>query len=452
MLVAREGPRVTLLVPPTSVLRPELRRPLEHFVQAAFGVLAADVASGEEVAFALGGGGGSAGPRLYDYRPLYRAYVEERADRLLGLADGRAALAALEADPGVLAYAETHAPGSTRPSEALRRAVLVPLLVGVAERCDGFDFDVDAFNAVYGAVERGVTAGETRVSAFTPLSGLLLSNPPADLGSGVTLRRASLGEIGARWPESSGLVPDGFGREPDQLLYLELDVRVEKGERSGDAAALAGHAVTALRLATGACVAAGPLIFEAVDGAHRSVRALPPLAAALPLGEIVRLDANSVAAARALAAALARPAPVRLAVALGHHASGIVAEDESARLAASLAVLRSLLDGERVGDHAVAMRVAELRGMTAGARMHIVERLLEAARVLTGEHVLPFNELDRLVVETEGAARATLLAALLDGRSNEELGDELDGVLLGVRPRPRSVPDGLPGLASVHAA
>jgi hypothetical protein len=66
--------------------------------------------------------------------------------------------------------------------------------------------------------------------------------------------------------------------------------------------------------------------------------------------------------------------------------------------------------------------------------------------------VLPFNELDRLVVETEGAARATLLAALLDGRSNEELGDELDGVLLGARPRPRSVPDGLPGLASVHAA
>jgi hypothetical protein len=143
---------------------------------------------------------------------------------------------------------------------------------------------------------------------------------------------------------------------------------------------------------------------------------------------------------------------VRLAVALGQHASGVVAEDEQSRLAASLAVLRALLDGERVGDHAVALRVAALRGMTAGARMRIVERLLEAARVLTGEHILPFNELDRLVVETEGAARATLLAALLDVRSNEELGDELDGVLLGARPRPRSVPDGLPGLAAVHAA
>jgi hypothetical protein len=443
---------VTLLVPPSSVLRPELRRPLEHFVQAAFGTLAIDVSSGQEVAFALGGGGGSAGPRLYDYRPLYRAYIEERADRLLDLADGRAALAALAGDPGVLAYAEAHAPGSTRPADALRRSVLVPLLVGVAERCDGFDFDVEAFDAVYGAVERGVTAKETRISAFTPLSGLLLSNPPADLGAGVTIRRTSLGEIGARWPESPGLVPEGFGREPDELLYLELDVRVEKGERHHDAAALAGHAVTALRLATGACVSAGPLLFEAVDGAHRSVRALPPLAAAFPPGDAVRLDANSIAAARSLAAALASAAPVRLAVALGHHASGVVAEDEQSRLAASLAVLRALLDGERVGDHAVALRVAALRGMTAGARMRIVERLLEAARVLTGEHILPFNELDRLVIETEGAARATLLSALLDVRSNEELGDELDGVLLGARPRPRSVPDGLPGLATVHAA
>jgi hypothetical protein len=443
---------VTLLVPPSSVLRPELRRPLEHFVQAAFGVLAMDVSSGQEVSFALGGGGRSDGPRLYDYRPLYRAYVEERADRLLDLADGRAALAALERDPGVLDYAETHAPGSRRPAEALRRSVLVPLLVGVAERCDGFDFDVEAFDAVYGAVERGVTAKETRVSAFTPLAGLLLSNPPADLGAGVTIRRASLGEIGARWPESSGLVPEGFGREPDELLYLELDVRVERGERHRDAAALAGNAVTALRLATGACVSAGPLLFEAVDGAHRSVRALPPLAAATPPGDSVRLDANSIAAARALAAALGSAPSVRLAVALGQHASGVVADSEQTRLAASLAVLRALLDGERVGDHAVALRVAALRGMTAGARVRMVERLLEAARVLTGEHILPFNELDRLVVETESAARATLLAALLDVRADEDLGDELDGVLLGARPRPRSVPDGLPGLASVHAA
>jgi hypothetical protein len=445
--VKREGPSVTLLVPPSSVLRPELRRPLEHFVQAAFSVLAADVAAGQEVAFALGGGGGGAGPRLYDYRPLYRAYVEERAERLLELADGRSALAALDADPGVVAYADLHAPGSTRPHEALRRAVLVPLIVGVAERCDGFDFDVDAFDSVYGAVERGVTASATRVSAFAPLSGLLLTSPPADLGSGVTLRRSSLGELGARWPESSGLVPEGFGREPDALLHLDLEIHVRKGERQRDAASLVAHAVTALRLATGGPVVGGPLLFESIDGAHRSVRALPPLAAAVPPGEPVRLDTNSLAAARALAAALATPAPVRLGLALGHYASGVTAIGEIGRLTSSLAVMRALLDGEHVGDHAVALRVAALRGQTAGARVRIVERLQEAARVASGELELTYDDLERLVVETDGAARATLLAALLDGRADEDLGEELDGVLLGARPRPRSVPEGLPGLA-----
>jgi hypothetical protein len=432
-----------LLVPPSSVLRPELRRPLEHFVQAAFSVLAADVAAGHEVSFALGGGGGAGGPRLYDYRPLYRAYVEERADRLFDLADGRMAIAALEADPGVVSYAATHAPGSTRPAEALRRAVLVPLLVGVAERSDGFDFDADAFAGVYGAVERGVTAAETRVSAFAPISGLFLSNPPADLGAGVTLRRSSLGEIGARWPEASGLVPEGFGREPDELLHLDLELRVRRGERHRDAASLVGHIITALRLATGGPVSAGPLLFEAVDGAHRSVRALPPLAAATPIGEAVRLDTNSLAAARALAAALATPAPARLGVALGHHTAAITAPGDLGRLTSSLAVMHALLDGEHVGDHTVALRVAALRGTTAGARVRIVERLLEAGRVVSGE--LDLRE--GLVDEIDGTARATLLAALLDGRADEDLGSELDGVLLGARPRPRSVPDGLPGLA-----
>ena len=83
---------------------------------------------------------------------------------------------------------------------------------------------------------------------------------------------------------------------------------MRRGERHRDAASLVGHAITALRLASGGPVGAGPLLFEAVDDAHRSVRPLAPLAAARPHGVPVRLDANSLAAARSLATALARPA------------------------------------------------------------------------------------------------------------------------------------------------
>jgi hypothetical protein len=434
------------------VLRPELRLPLEHFVQAAFSVLAADVAAGQEVPFALGAGGGGGGPRLYDYRPLYRAYVEERAGRLLELADGRVALAALGADAAVVEYAGAHAPGSAHPAEALRRAVLVPLLVGVAERSDGFDFDPDAFDAVYGTVERGVTATETHVSAFTPVSGLLLTSPPGDLGAGVSLRRASLGEIGARWPESAGLLPEGFGREPGELLQLELDLRVRRGERQRDAASLVGHAVTALRLATGGPVGAGPLLFEAVDEAHRSVRALAPLAAVRPLGTAVRLDTNSLAAARSLATALTRPLPPALVTALGRYAASVTAAGLHERLAAGLGVLSAVLDGDRVGEHAVSLRVAALLGTSATTRVQVVERLVQATEIAAGRRVAPRDELGRLQVEVDGAARATLLAALLEGHGEGDLGAQLDGVLLGARPRPRSVPDGLPGLATAHAA
>jgi hypothetical protein len=84
--------------------------------------------------------------------------------------------------------------------------------------------------------------------------------------------------------------------------------------------------------------------------------------------------------------------------------------------------------------------------------VRIVERLSYATAVLSGKLELPPEELELLEDEIDGAARATLLAALLDGRANEDLGDELDGVLLGSRPRPRSVPDGLPGLAAKHVA
>jgi hypothetical protein len=443
---------MTLLVPPSSVLRPELRLPLEHFVQAAFSVLAADVAAGQEVPFALGAGGGGGGPRLYDYRPLYRAFVEERVDRLLDLADGRVALAALASDAGVVEYATSHAPGSDRPAEALRRAVLVPLLVGVAERSDGFDFDAGAFDAVYGTVERGVTATETRVSAFTPVSGLLLTSPPGDLGAGVSLRRASLGEIGARWPESAGLLPEGFAREPGELLQLELDLRVRRGERHRDAAALVGHAVTALRLTSGGPVGAGPLLFESVDGAHRSVRALAPLAAVRPLGTPVRLDANSLAAARTLATALMRPLAPPLVTALDRYAASVTAAGLHERLAAGLAVLSAVLDGDRVGEHAVSLRVAALLGTSATARVQVAERLTQAAEIVSGRRALSREQLGRLQIEVDGAARATLLAAILEGHGDGDLGAQLDGVLLGARPRPRSVPDGLPGLAAAHAA
>jgi hypothetical protein len=161
----------------------------------------------------------------------------------------------------------------------------------------------------------------------------------------------------------------------------------------------------------------------------------------------VRLDLNSLAAARSLAAALASPPTPRLEAALGRHAEAAAARGPHARITAALALLSAVLDGERVGAHAVALRAAALRGDTAAERVRIAERLSEAAVAAAGRSEPPRAELDRLSAETEATARAALVAALLDGGAHGDLGEQLDGVLLGARPRPRAVPDGLPGLA-----
>jgi len=132
-----------------SVRRPEARRAVAHFVQAALRELAADVASGTEVPFALDTRGRYGGPALYEYRPLYRAYVEARMDRLVRLPDYDTAVGSLADDPAVLGVAHDHAPEADTDEIALRSAVLVPLVVGVAEGAGGFDFDDRVFDGIF---------------------------------------------------------------------------------------------------------------------------------------------------------------------------------------------------------------------------------------------------------------------------------------------------------------
>ena len=88
------------MLPPPTVLRPALREPLKHFVQAAFSQLARDIAAGQEVPFAIQELGTGDGPRLYDYHPLFDRFIDERSSRIRALADYRRAMEAIVADVG----------------------------------------------------------------------------------------------------------------------------------------------------------------------------------------------------------------------------------------------------------------------------------------------------------------------------------------------------------------
>src|SRR5205823_12932389 len=93
------------------------------------------------------------------------------------------------------------------------------------------------------------------------------------------------------WPEANGLLPRDFGREVDRMCVLELERTLPAGSVEGpDAPGELADAVTAIRLATAAPVAAGPVLFERLDWRPFGIRPVLPIAATAPPGEATRLD------------------------------------------------------------------------------------------------------------------------------------------------------------------
>jgi hypothetical protein len=432
---------MTLLVPPPSVLRPELRVPLARVAQSAFELCLRDLDAGAEVPFVIDERGDDAGPALlYAYRPLFRAFLDERRREICRLDDYRLAMDALRRDPSAVEYAMAHAAEAGTDDDALRTAVLWPLLVTLAERGDGFVYDDAAFDAVYGAVERSVVGTMHRFEALAPVTGLLVSEPPIDLGDGLVLRRAGADDIGRAWPETQGLLPSRFGLEPDRMLALELAAMLDRrrGESAPDAQRAVTDAVSALRLVSGGPIAAGPLVFERLDASARAVVPLPASAATPPPGEPVRLDAHRLSIARALRARLGALPAGKLRLALTRHEQALSAADAHGRADGALQALAVLLDPPGDGIYAIAMRAAALQGDTPTDRGEIAAAVRGAHALVHGLADAPSAPDPRL----DEIVRAVLMSALLDDRGGDGLPDLVDEVIIGARPRPRLVPAG----------
>jgi hypothetical protein len=169
--------------------------------------------------------------------------------------------------------------------------VLLPLLMDTAEVCGGFDWDDDAFDRAYAALERSLFGERHQYGAVAPLIGLSTGGTTIELGRGLRIRLAAAGELAKLWPEANGLLPADFGREPDRLCVLELERTLESGaSEPPDAPGELADAITAIRLATSAPVAAGPVLFERLDWRPYGIRPVVPIAATQPAGEPERLD------------------------------------------------------------------------------------------------------------------------------------------------------------------
>ena len=272
-----------------AVRAPQLHHALRGFVLGAFAFLLRELDdAGEALPFAFEEHAGADGPALYEYRPLVRDFVEDRAERLRGREDATIALEELVREPAAAIYARAHAGLDPSESDALFRTVLVDLLIRVAEACGGY-WDDDSFDRAYEELERSLFGERRAYVAVAPLVGIT-TGIQRELGEGVRVRAAADGELARHWPEANGLLPTGFGREADRYCVLEMRSALDAGEDVPDAPAEIADAVSAIRLATAAPLAAGPVLFETLDGRPYGIRPVLPIAATQPPGEPTRLD------------------------------------------------------------------------------------------------------------------------------------------------------------------
>jgi hypothetical protein len=274
-----------------AVRAPHLYRSLRAFCLGAFRLLLVELDDGAELPFAFEEHTSLDRPALYEYRPLVRPFVEARSHKLARRDDARFAIEELKREPAAAIFARAHAGARASDDDGLFASVMLPLLVRTAELCGGFDWDDAAYDKAYAELEASMFGRGHSYGAVAPLIGITLGGQAVDLGGGVRVRTAATGEVAKLWPEAGGLLPADFGREPDRICVLELERPLARGDTEPpDAPGEVADAVTAIRLAAAAPVAAGPVLFERLDWRPFGVRPVLPIAATQPAGEPTRLD------------------------------------------------------------------------------------------------------------------------------------------------------------------
>jgi hypothetical protein len=388
---------------------------LQAFCLASFAKLGPEAAEGGELPFTL-----ERSPSGFtEYRPLVRDHVLARAFWLAKLEDARVALDELRREPAAAIFARGHAGPDSSEDRALFRAILLPLLTRTAEACGGFDWDDGAFRRIYAELERSLFGTTRSYTAVAPVVGLSVGAPVA-LGRGVRVLETSIAELCTRWPEARELLPARFGYEPERTCALELQRELPaEDDTPPDAPAELADAVTALRLATAAAVAAGPVVFERLDWHPFGIRPMLGIAATEPGGEPTRLDPWRGGLAGELLDSLGR------------------AEGDAELAEAVERWELSLFEGEPLRSERLRESVAALLGGMDGlwaAAMRASILLGESNRALVGQlRALARGEL--VDAEVVDAVRRGIVETLLH-EDRRRLLDDLDEALLWLRARP----------------
>ena len=175
--------------------------------------------------------------------------------------------------------------------EALFRTVLLGLLISTAEACGGFDWDDEAFETAYAELEHSLFGERRTYVAIAPLVGHLAREAGRARArprrAAVRRRRARDALARVARAASARLRPRAGSLVRRSSSGSELDA----ASAPPDAAAEIADAVSALRLDDAGRVAAGPVMFETLDGRPFGIQPVLPIAATQPPGEPSRLDA-----------------------------------------------------------------------------------------------------------------------------------------------------------------
>jgi hypothetical protein len=197
---------------------------------------------------------------------------------------------------------------------------------------------------------------------------------------------------------------------------LELRRDLDPDEVPPDAPAEIADAVSALRLTTAAALAAGPVLFETLDGRPFGIRPVLPIAATPPPGEPSRLDSFRT------------PAAVEVLGALGD-------ADGDPQLADALDRWElSLFQHEPFRGEQLRAALAALLGDTWPLRASVLLTEDEAGREELYAHLTAFARGEAASRISVDAARKAVVA-VLRSRGRAALVLELDRELLGLRRR-----------------
>ncbi len=407
----------------------QLRAVLAAFADEAAWQLAADMASGDELAFELAESSRSRQqPTLYCYRPLTAAFIDDHVSLLARLESYLPAVHALQAVDGLDGYLQARVAQGV-PHDRRQRAELAlrAFLSRVFEDSSDFVLAPERLKSACDELEAIVQDGVSESLLVCGVLGLTLESGEVPMGDGLTLVRAEVLEDG---PADA---VRGDGSRTLAVVRWDGTVGAPAHETAHEhARRRLGRLVAALRLFDAAGAALTPVAWTRSAGGPWHVVALGAAGGGC-VHDRCRVTADQEDELRAFCNLVGRRMPRSgpVAWALRRFELGCARERSDDALSDHLLALRALLEPEGPAAGCLAERLAALcalpddRAALTARLTHIVS--LESSLV-TGTGIPEDDTVDALTAELAGHLRA-VLRDVLCGHLDADLVGLADGLL-----------------------